>query len=738
MNQNPSFAEAQNAQARWLANFAVQAPSNPGPSSGADADLARENECLRAQLHEAHEALADTREEAAFLQGSVDSMWSSLADIDQGRERRRKTSHAAPAPYVPTPSPAAPPPYNALAGPSTSHRPDDTRRPDSRHDKRRHDKRRHDERRHEERRRDEHRYDRRDHPDDAPRRHSRDERRPERHNERRRDRSPSRDRRAGLSTASTDAPRAEDNRPQRPLPRRATPASASAAPPKSATLPPPEAVANDTVPVAQRQLGKLAAPPPIGNGPLCPALLYSGDPNTQYAWPRYLLATKHARWAMHTGNQIPLGDIPFACFRVGRVETDPTDKYVVEQLFDAAQRNKHHREYCQALDFVNRAQNTPSRQRMAAQKYAVSNWSTPEWVRAYQSDQEYKAPSRSEINAAYAGDDDEEMPLASDQHYGRGQHDNQGPSTGPEPYSSAAQGTSSLAGAFSRARDQAQALRKDKGKGKSTAYSDGQYTDDSVYAYKELMQLQPEEKGRRLDFYATATAILASPQQYAAFITDDWHITPAPVRTYEAIHLPPPPTVIDETVGWFLAERGITPLIAERFQAFSREWLRGWYHSPKRQKGHIAEIAYEMLRVQDAVPQTAPVAPAPTVAEESREAPTSSRPMMAPYVRHRPSFSEPTVENPELVSKVTSCIRGIYGLPNPGPQTSDHMEVDEEGKMTEGKPTGKDSATAPTTRDGAAQPPASSSDASTLPQAAEPAPALDEAKPQNIPLPPSP
>ncbi|KAA1469560.1 hypothetical protein DENSPDRAFT_879029, partial [Dentipellis sp. KUC8613] len=153
----------------------------------------------------------------------------------------------------------------------------------------------------------------------------------------------------------------------RPLPRRATPASASAAPPKSATPPPPEVVTDDTVPVAQRQLGKLAAPPPIGNGPLGPALLYSGDPNTQYAWPRYLLATKRVRWAMHTGNQIPLGDIPFACFRVGRVETDPTDEYVVEQLFDAAQRNKHHREYCQALDFVNRAQNTPSRQRTAAQ-----------------------------------------------------------------------------------------------------------------------------------------------------------------------------------------------------------------------------------------------------------------------------------------------------------------------------------------------------------------------------------
>ncbi|KAA1479746.1 hypothetical protein DENSPDRAFT_876028 [Dentipellis sp. KUC8613] len=237
---------------------------------------------------------------------------------------------------------------------------------------------------------------------------------------------------------------------------------------------------------------------------------------------------------------------------------------------------------------------------------------------------------------------------------------------------------------------------------------------------------------------AVAGPILASPQQYAAFITDDWHITPAPVRTYEAIHLPPPPTVIDETVGRFLAERGITPLIAERFQVFSREWLRGWYHSPKRQKGHIAEIAYEMLRVQDAVPQTAPVAPAPTVAEESREAPTSSRLMMAPYVRHRPSFSEPTVENPELVSKVTSRIRGIYGLPNPGPQTSDHMEVDDEGKTTEGKPTGKDSATASTTGDGAAPPPASSSDASTAPQAAEPAPALDEAEPQNIPLPPSP
>ncbi|KAA1479200.1 hypothetical protein DENSPDRAFT_886527 [Dentipellis sp. KUC8613] len=112
--------------------------------------------------------------------------------------------------------------------------------------------------------------------------------------------------------------------------------------------------------------------------------------------------------------------------------------------------------------------------------------------------------------------------------------------------------------------------------------------------------------------------------------------------------------------------------------------------------------------------------------------------MTVPYVRHRPSFSEPTIENPELVSKVTSCIRGIYGLPNLGPQTSDHMEVDEEGKTTEGKPTGKDSATASTTGDGAAPPPASSSDASTAPQAAEPAPAIDEAKPQDIPLPPSP
>ncbi|KAA1479496.1 hypothetical protein DENSPDRAFT_855416 [Dentipellis sp. KUC8613] len=199
--------------------------------SGADADLARESERLRAQLREAHEALADVRDEAAFLQGSVDSMRSSLADIDQGRERRRKTSHAAPAPYAPTPSPAAPPPYNALAGPSTSRRPDDTRRPDSRHDERRHE-----ERRHEERRRDERRYDCRDHPDDAPRRHSRDDRRPERHDERRRDRSPSRDRRAGPSTAGTDAPRAEDNRPQRPLPRRATPASASAAPPSASSV----------------------------------------------------------------------------------------------------------------------------------------------------------------------------------------------------------------------------------------------------------------------------------------------------------------------------------------------------------------------------------------------------------------------------------------------------------------------------------------------------------------------
>ncbi|KAA1471908.1 hypothetical protein DENSPDRAFT_850536 [Dentipellis sp. KUC8613] len=307
---NPSFAEAQNTRAHWLANFAVQAPSNPGLPSGADADLARENERLRAQLREAHEALADARDEAVFLQGSVDSMRSSLADIDQGRERRRKTSHAAPAPYAPTPSPAAPPPYNALAGPSTSRRPDDTRRPDLRHDKRRHDERRHEEHQHEERRRDERRYDCRDHPDDAPRRHSRDNRRPERHDERRRDRSPSRDHCAGPSTASTDTPRAEDNRPQRPLPRRATPASASAAPPKSAMPPPPEVVTDDTVPVAQRQLGKLAAPPPIGNGPLGPALLYSGDPNTQYAWPRYLLATKRVRWAMHTGNQIPLGDIP--------------------------------------------------------------------------------------------------------------------------------------------------------------------------------------------------------------------------------------------------------------------------------------------------------------------------------------------------------------------------------------------------------------------------------------------
>ncbi|KAA1471904.1 hypothetical protein DENSPDRAFT_880859 [Dentipellis sp. KUC8613] len=145
-----------------------------------------------------------------------------------------------------------------------------------------------------------------------------------------------------------------------------------------------------------------------------------------------------------------------------------------------------------------------------------------------------------------------------------------------------------------------------------------------------------------------------------------------------------------------------------------------------------------MLQVQDAVPQTAPVAPVPTVAEESHEAPTSSRPMTAPYVCHRPSFSEPTVKNPELVSKVTSRICGIYRLPNPGPQTSDHMEVDEEGKMTEGKPTGKDSATASTPGDGTAPPPASSSDTSTAPQAAEPAPALDEAEPQNILLPPSP
>ncbi|KAA1477835.1 hypothetical protein DENSPDRAFT_933955 [Dentipellis sp. KUC8613] len=224
----------------------------------------------------------------------------------------------------------------------------------------------------------------------------------------------------------------------------------------------------------------------------------------------------------------------------------------------------------------------------------------------------------------------------------------------------------------------------------------------------------------------------------ADFITDDWHITPAPVRTYKAIHLPLPPTVIDETVGRFLAERGITPLIAKRFQVFSREWLHGWYHLPKQQKGHIAEIAYKMLQVQDTVPQTAPVAPAPTVAEESHEEPTSSRPMTAPYVHHCPSFSEPTVENLELVSKVTSHIRSIYGLPNPGPQTSDHMEVDNEGKTTEGKPTGKDSVTVSTMGDGTAPPLVSSSDMSNPPQAAKAAPALDKAKPQDILLPPLP
>ncbi|KAA1479193.1 hypothetical protein DENSPDRAFT_855278 [Dentipellis sp. KUC8613] len=42
-------------------SFAVQAPSNPGPPSGADADLAHKNERLRAQLREAHEALAEAR-----------------------------------------------------------------------------------------------------------------------------------------------------------------------------------------------------------------------------------------------------------------------------------------------------------------------------------------------------------------------------------------------------------------------------------------------------------------------------------------------------------------------------------------------------------------------------------------------------------------------------------------------------------------------------------------------------